>query len=215
MAYAGQTICAGMTLQIVRALCEEKMLQLGAESFWYYDVGAFVFCGDETSISVSGINYHTSDRLIAKNDIITIDLSPQADNIWGDYARTLIVQNGVVVDESTCTNEEWKKGVVEERILHEIMTEFVTPDTTFEELYMYMNTIIQRHGFVNLDFLGNLGHSVVRRKEDRKYIENGNRAYLSEVEFFTFEPHISLPGSKYGFKREDIYYFENGSILQL
>ena len=95
------------------------------------------------------------------------------------------------------------------------MTEFVTPDTTFEELYMYMNTIIQRHGFVNLDFLGNLGHSVVRRKEDRKYIENGNRAYLSEVEFFTFEPHISLPGSKYGFKREDIYYFENGSILQL
>ena len=25
---------------------------------------------------------------------------------------------------------------------------------------------------------------------------------------FTFEPHICLPGSLYGFKQEDIYYFK-------
>jgi len=29
------------------------MLELGADSFWYWNVGAFVFAGDETTISVS------------------------------------------------------------------------------------------------------------------------------------------------------------------
>ena|GEM_PF-6146651 len=31
-------------------------------------------------------------RVIGNNDIITIDLSPQVANIWGDYARTIIVE---------------------------------------------------------------------------------------------------------------------------
>ena len=95
--FARQNIHAGMTLKEVRELCEKKLLELGADSFWYWDVGAFVFAGDETTVSVSGTQYKTSDRIIAENDIITIDLSPQNNNIWGDYARTLIVQNGVVV----------------------------------------------------------------------------------------------------------------------
>lgn len=32
---------------------------------------------------------------------------------------------------------------------------------------------------------------------------------------FTFEPHISPPNSKYGYKREDIYYFEKGKVVKL
>ena len=32
------------------------MLELGADSFWYWDVGAFVFAGDETTVSVSQEN---------------------------------------------------------------------------------------------------------------------------------------------------------------
>lgn len=58
----------------------------------------------------------------------------------------------------------------------------------------------------NLDFAGNLGHSIVESKDDRIYIEKGNRRKLSEVKMFIFEPHISTPNSKYGYKREDIYY---------
>ena len=30
----------------VRSLCERFMLENGADSFWYYDVGAFVFSGE-------------------------------------------------------------------------------------------------------------------------------------------------------------------------
>ena len=64
----------------IRKLCEEKMLELGADSFWYWDVGAFIFSGDETNVSISGKHYVTANKTIQNNDIITIDLSPQNNN---------------------------------------------------------------------------------------------------------------------------------------
>jgi Xaa-Pro aminopeptidase len=191
------------------------MLELGADSFWYWDVGALVFAGDETTLSVSGREYRTSDRIIDDNDIITIDLSPQVGDVWGDYARTIILENGISVDDNNSSNVEWKNGIHAEKELHKIMKKYVTPQTTFEELYYYMNKEIEKLGYINLDFLGNLGHSIVKQKDDRIYIEKGNKAKLSDVSFFTFEPHISVPGAKYGYKRENIYYFENGKIVEL
>ena len=95
--YIKSEIHSGISLKEVRRLCEEKMLQLGADSFWYWDIGAFVFAGNETTISVSGREYFTSDRIIRSDDIITIDLSPQVGDTWGDYARTIIIENGNVV----------------------------------------------------------------------------------------------------------------------
>ena len=32
---------------------------------------------------------------------------------------------------------------------------------------------------------------------------------------FTFEPHIRKSGSKFGFKMESIYYFKDGSLIEL
>ena len=173
-------INSGMTLLEVRNLCETKMMELGADSFWYWDVGAFVFAGDETARSVSGKEYTTSERVIAKNDIITIDLSPQNDNTWGDYARTIIIENGIVVEPDNVVNTEWKNALLMEEYLHEAMCNFVTPETTFEKLYYYINSIIVEKGYVNLDFMGNLGHSIARRKSDRIYIEKGNQIRLSD-----------------------------------
>ena len=68
---------------------------------------------------------------------------------------------------------------------------------------------------MNLDFSGNLGHSIERRRDDRVYIERGNRIRLGDVAFFTFEPHIGCHGSKYGYKKENIYYFENLNLQEL
>ena len=215
MEYARKTVRAGMTLMEVRELCEKKLLELGADSFWYWDIGAFVFAGDETAVSVSGPKYQTSGRIIRENDIITIDLSPQCGDIWGDYARTFLVENGIVVDGEACSNEEWKQGIAMEKELHRKMRSFVTPDTTFEELYEYMNQVIKENGYINLDFMGNLGHSIVKQKGDRIYIEKGNRTRLGDVPYFTFEPHISIAGSKYGYKRENIYYFSEGKLMEL
>ena len=60
----------GINLLEIRKLCEEKLLESGADSFWYWDVGAFVFSGDETTVSISGKQYVTSDKEIENNDII-------------------------------------------------------------------------------------------------------------------------------------------------
>lgn len=213
--YARNNIRPGMNLRDIRKMCDDKMLELGADSFWYWDVGAFVFAGDETTVSVSGRTYTTSDRVIEQNDIITIDLSPQNGDTWGDYARTIILQNGRVVDIDGVKNTEWKQGLLMEDFLHRELAKFAKPETTFEELYYHMNRLIEDKGFINLDFAGNLGHSIVRKKNDRVYIEKGNHLCLGDVSFFTFEPHISVKGSKYGYKKENIYYFENGILHEL
>jgi Xaa-Pro aminopeptidase len=214
--YIKNLIKTGMNLCEIRKLCEEKMLESGADSFWYWDVGAFVFSGDETTVSVSGKQYVTSDRVIEENDIITIDLSPQAGNIWGDYARTIVVENGKVVDNiDSIQKPEWKSGLQMEEKLHAELFSFVTKETTFEELYYHMNKFIMENGFVNLDFMGNLGHSIVKAKDDRIYIEKGNTMKLSDVNYFTFEPHIAFPDSKYGYKKENIYYFEENKLVEL
>ncbi len=149
--FAKKNIHSGMSLIEVRELCEHKLIELGADSFWYWNIGAFVFAGDETAISVSGKKYSTS----------------------------------------------------------------VTPDTTFEELYFYINGLIEQSGYVNIDFMGNLGHSIVKKKDERIYIEKGNHSRLGDVSYFTFEPHISLKNSKYGYKRENIYYFEKDKLKEL
>ena len=214
--YVSSIIVPGMTLVELRELCEKYMLSNGADSFWYWDVGAFVFAGEKTAVSVPGREYKTDDYIIRANDIITIDLSPQNNRTWGDYARTLITENGdIVKDIEQIQNDEWRKGVKMEEYLHEAMRSFVDESTTFEELFYYINDQIQAHGYVNLDFLGNLGHSIVKDKEQRIYIEKGNIERLSAVEAFTFEPHISLPGSLYGFKKENIYGFNNGVLLEM
>lgn len=96
---------------------------------------------------------------------------------------------------------------------HELV-EFVSKETTFEELYYHINEIILKEGFVNLDFMGNLGHSIVKDKNERVYIEKGNTQKISDVEYFTFEPHISIPDSSYGYKKENIYYFQNGKLVE-
>lgn len=200
----------------IKKLCEDYLLENGADSFWYWDVGAFIFAGDETALSVSGKDYQAADRIIQKDDIITIDLSPQRNNIWGDYARTLVFEDGVLCDEiEKIKRDEWRNGLQMEEYLHQALIDAGTPDMTFEELYYYMNELIVKEGFINLDFLGNLGHSIVKDKKDRIYTEKGNRKRLSDVRMFTFEPHISIPNSQYGYKKEDIYYFENGRLIRL
>ena len=216
ISYIKTIIKPNINLLDVRQLCEEKMLSLGADSFWYWNVGAFVFSGDETIVSISGREYITSDRLISNNDIITIDLSPQNNKIWGDYARTIIIENGEVVDcIDKIQNNEWRNGLLMEERLHQELIDFVTPQTTFEELYLHINSLIIDKGFINLDFMGNLGHSIAKNKDERVYIEKDNHLLLSSTDYFTFEPHISNPTSKYGYKKENIYYFSNGKLVEL
>lgn len=153
----------GQHLTAVRDLCEESMLSLGADSFWYWGIGAFVFCGKDTTLSVPGKSYETADRIIGSEDIITIDLSPQKDGIWGDFARTIIVEGGEPLQDSKSTqNVEWREGILAEEQLHAILVSVARREMTFEELHGRMNDHVVELGFENIDFLGNLGHSIER-----------------------------------------------------
>ena len=155
--YAKEIIKPGMSLIDLRNDLEKKMLELGADSFWYWDVGAFIFSGDETNVSISGKHYVTANKTIQNNDIITIDLSPQNNNVWGDYARTIIIENGIVVDcVENIENEEWKKGLQMEDRLHQELLKYVTVETTFEDLYFHMN-----HFFGNIQLLSQTGNAKI------------------------------------------------------
>lgn len=216
ISFLSKQIKSGISLLMIRRLAEDKMLSLGADGFWYWDIGAFVFSGDQTALSVSGKVYKTDDIIISDDDIITVDLSPKVGNVWGDYARTFVVENGAVVgDISQIRHKEWRDGLLFEEILHRELLAFVKPSVTFEELYLHMNAFISQRGYVNLDFMGNLGHSIAERKEDRIYIEKGNSAPLGSVQYFTFEPHIALKGLKFGYKMENIYFFCGDKLEEL
>ena len=104
--YLQANIRVGMHLPELRKIAEKKMTELGATSFWYWDVGAFIFSGGDTALSVSGRHYKTAEKVIAENDIITVDLSPQVGNVWDDFARTIIIENGKVTPATAVSIDE-------------------------------------------------------------------------------------------------------------
>ncbi len=74
-------------------------------------------------------------------------------------------ENGILCDKTDkIRNNEWRSGLQMEEYLHKTLIDVATPDMTFEELYYLMNDVIVKKGFLNLDFLGNLGHSIVKNK---------------------------------------------------
>lgn len=216
MEAARASLSPGQTLYELRAHCEHTLRELGADSFWYWGIGALVLSGEGTLLSVSGREYRTPDSVIRENDIITIDLSPERHGVWGDFARTLVIEDGAPLDDardSTCS--EWSDGIDAEHALHEKLIESAAPDMSFDELAEVMNGHIAALGYENLDFLGNLGHSIEQASSARIYLEPGNGARLDSVELFTFEPHIRARHGRYGYKHENIYRFVDGQLTAI
>ena len=203
----------GVSLSEIRRFAEEYMLSHGADSFWYHGVGALVFSASDTALSVSGKDYVTADRVLAENDILTIDLSPQHSGHWGDFARTLILQDGqIITDPAEIRNEEWQAGLQAEKMLHDTLWAVVTPETTFADLHRILTARAADAGFENADFRGNWGHSIAGHPDKRIFIEPGSDRRISSVPAFTLEPHIRRPGSSFGFKWENIYRFDGRSV---
>ncbi len=203
----------GNTEREVVDVCTQLLKQYGAEDCWYHNVYALVLVGERTVLSMSGRDYQPTDLAIRTNDLVTIDLSPMVNGCWGDCARSYIVESGIIMPS-------WKSpllghGIATQKKLHAMMMEIVTPKSSMHELYSVMNHSIENMGYRNLDFRGNLGHSIETHLDDRRFIEANNFAKLGECELFTFEPHICLTDDTWGFKLENIYYFEGGKAKPL
>lgn len=193
--------------------CIELLQEKGVTETWYHNTPAFVLLGSRSCLSISGRDYTPQNERVGGSNLITIDLSPLMGDIWGDCARSFVFKGDKVVTSNVPT--EFSSGMMMEERLHTELVRFVTPDSTYEELYFYMNEMIKREGYDNLDFLGNLGHSINRDPGDRLFIEKGNKSRLGDTKLFTFEPHIREKNGRWGFKHEDIYYWDTRGKLKL
>lgn len=210
----------GLSEAGIARMAADEMLSLGAEGWWYYGVPALVLAGPQRSlISVSGRQYlPREDILLKENDLVSLDFSPVLHGAWGDYARTIFMQNGrAVLEPQAPASPEFAKGYAMELRLHQYLTEWAAPHTRYEEVWERINTLLQKEGWQNLDLHGNLGHSIEDDAAKRIYLERGSCAELGGYgRPFTFEPHICQKGSCWGFKREQIYVFgPDGRLMPL
>lgn len=215
--YLAKVIYPGMTEIEICQLAKKRMDILRVNSYWYYNVPALVYIGIRTKLSLSGKEYKPTDTKIEKDDVITIDLSPAVNGFWGDFSRTLIVHKGEVMDFKNefygrILGSEMHFVMVALSSLHRLFNEVAREKMTFGGIYEIITQAISEANLVNLDFRGNLGHTIQGRLAQRRFIEKGNELKLGEAELFTFEPHIAAIDGRYGFKREDIYYFQEGKL---
>lgn len=190
----------------------QHLTSLGFSETWYYQCPAFVLAGVRSCLSISGKSYEASLDPIGEFNLVTVDLSPMSDGHWGDCARSFYVEDGKVCSEPA--TRELSSGKHFLASLHSDMRSVVHPSMEFHALFDWTNSRIKMAGFKNLDFLGNVGHSIATRREDRQYIEANNRCRLGDVPFFTFEPHVSEANGHWGFKHENIFYFNDEGVIE-
>ena len=190
----------------------ELLKEFGITETWYHNAPALILLGSRSCLSVSGKNYQASDEKVGDFNLVTIDLSPMKDDIWGDCARSFAVENGKVVPFPSLP--AFKEGIETEVWLHNKMKHFVSPDMRISELFDFGNHLILQKGFENLDFMGNLGHSIETNLDSRRFIDSKCNDRFGDVNLFTFEPHIRKKGTGWGFKLENIYYFGPNEQVQ-
>lgn len=204
----------GMSEKHIETLALRGLTQRGSTGWWYHGVGALVLLGERSRVSTSGSDYFASEENILKeNDVVTVDLAPTVGDCWGDYARTIFVENGMPSPEDKPSTPEYRDGVDAQLHLHAMLMDIARPDMTLENVFELINEEIDRIGFVNLDFKKNLGHTIEVEQGDRVYLEKGSRSTFAELaKPFTLEPHIARKNGDRGFKRENIYYFEGDEL---
>lgn len=200
----------GRTERQIAERCRELLAQYGVHESWYHDVPARVLAGERTALSVSGKDYRPAELAVQATDLVTIDLSPRLNGVWGDCARSFAVEDGEAVPYKNLP--EWAETVKIQKYLHDQLELIARPEMTSEALYTEMHRKITTLGYENLDFTGSLGHSIETEPDERQYIAMGNRTPLSEYWFFSFAPHIGKTGEKRGFKMKNIYCFYNGAL---
>lgn len=212
LARLASQICATDTEESIARTAYQGLCELGLPDTWYHQCPAFVLAGSRSSLSISGRDYVPGQDAIGPFNLVTVDLSPMRNGRWGDCARSFYVEGGKATPAPMA--QEFTDGKQFLETLHAAMRQTAHPGMKFCELFNWANRQIVASGFENLDFLGNVGHSIATRREDRQYIEAGNSCALGDVPFFTFEPHVRQVGGRWGFKHENIFFFNQEGILE-
>jgi Xaa-Pro aminopeptidase len=204
----------GATEASLLADCRRIMDALGATGYWWFGVPAVVLAGPRLRDSVEGDVFEPSGTPIGPDDMVTIDVAPEIDGIWGDCARSFFLKDGALVTAEEAGPEQ-AEGMATEATLHRHLLEVARPDMTFRELHAEMDRQVGALGFENLDFLANYGHNIGADLHARAFIDANCALRLDSVPMFTFEPHIARPGSRFAFKYEEVYRFEDARLRVL
>ena len=214
LAELGTTINSEDTEASIARRAVEALARCGLSETWYHECPAFVLLGSRSCLSISGRDYEPALEPVGLTNLVTVDLSPKLDEVWGDCARSFFVEDGQSTSDPALPEFVEGKRFLES--LHAAMTGFVDTNTTFGQLFSWTEEQISAAGFENLDFARNVGHSIEKRPSGRKYVEAMNRSKVCEVQFFTFEPHVRRVGGRWGFKHENILFFDSyGRVRQL
>ena len=201
------------TEQVLHQACHRLMLEHGASGFWG-NTPAFVLAGDRLRDSVFDHRYVPATVRLGENEMVTIDVGPRIGDCFGDCARSFFLKGGMLVKADEAGPEQ-AAGIALEQRLHAEFVARVQPDMTFAEIYRQMDALVREAGFENLDLLSNYGHSLAKQVSEFVLLDDKNYRPLSSVPYFTFEPHIARPGSRFAVKLEEVYYFENGAVRML
>ncbi|TXI96703.1 MAG: aminopeptidase P family protein [Burkholderiaceae bacterium] len=196
----------------IAAKAVAMLAELGYHETWYYDCPAQVLLGSRSCLSISGRFYTPSNEVIGGKNLVSVDLSPRFGDIWGDFSRTFAFEFGAWVPQAK--SREYINGFQFQHYIHEQLVQWLKPHHSFHQLFEWANVRIREKGFVNLDFRSNVGHSIATQREDRHFIQADDHTPLGDVAFFSFEPFVRVKGGHWGFKHEDIYYFDDKDRLQ-
>ncbi len=191
--------------------CDELQRSAGVDNYWYKELPALVLAGDHTALAISRTPYVPSDYPVQENDLITIDLNPSINGYCGDCARSYYIEAGVT-KLTPQYDKELLAGADAQKHLHSVLMRLAHADMTFSDLYQIMRVEIDQLGFEQLDYLG---HGVQKDMQHLDFIAPDVICSLGDAELFTLEPQIRLKGGRYGFKHENIYYFNGKSLQEL
>jgi Xaa-Pro aminopeptidase len=189
------------------------MLKHGASGYWG-NTPAFVLAGDRLRDSVFDHRYVPADIPLGETEMITIDVGPRLGDGLGDCARSYFLKDGRLVTAEEAGPEQ-AEGIALEQRLHAAFFARVQPDMSFAQIHREMDALVREAGYENLDLLANYGHSLEPDVADFILMDATNDRLLGSVAFFTFEPHIARPGSRFAVKLEEVYYFDDARVRML
>ncbi|MCB8880444.1 aminopeptidase P family protein [Acidisoma cellulosilytica] len=214
LAEIAQYIQPGATEASLMEDCRRIMDARGATGYWWYGVPAVILAGPRLRVSEEGDVYQAATIPIGPDDMVTIDVAPEIDGIWGDAARSFFLKDGQIVSPEDAGPAQ-AEGMAAEAALHAHLLATARPEMTFQQLHAAMAERLAGLGFANLDFLGNFGHNIGDDLHGRAYMDAHCSVRLDSVPMFTFEPHIAKAGSPLAFKYEEVYRFADGRLRLL
>lgn len=137
LAELASTITFGDTERSIAQRATQMMASRGAHDTWYCNCPALVLLGLRSCLSVSGREYLPKTEAVGQLNLVTVDLNPSIDGVWGDCARIFVVENGRCIASPSLP--EFQEGIAFEQELHVRMLAAVTPDMRFMELFEFAN----------------------------------------------------------------------------